>query len=283
MIMAKNLKLDESGDSEDLQALFDDIAISATQKPKLEVVAEPPALGDNPDLESLFDSIAAESVPEVGTVSPSLQPAENDADGHSGDTVFNKVGTMTRQLHDCLRGLGVEDAVQHAAEQIPDTRERLAYITRMTEQAASRVLNATDVVRPVISKFDTDRAGLDARWDAMFANQLSVEEFKALAADTRSFLKGGVEVGKTMNEQITEIVMAQDFQDLTGQVIKKVVDLVQQLESQLLQVLIESMPEEKRVEAGDGLLNGPVINSVGRNDVVTSQEQVDELLESLGF
>ena len=80
-----------------------------------------------------------------------------------------------------------------------------------------------------------------------------------------------------------EIVMAQDFQDLTGQVVKKVIDLAQQLETQLLQVLIEAMPEEKKAEAPEGLMNGPVINAAGRGDVVTSQAQVDDLLESLGF
>ena len=78
-------------------------------------------------------------------------------------------------------------------------------------------------------------------------------------------------------------MMAQDFQDLTGQVIKKVVELAQRMEQQLLSVLLESMPAEVRVEAPEGLLNGPVINAEGRTDVVTSQTQVDDLLESLGF
>ncbi len=83
--------------------------------------------------------------------------------------------------------------------------------------------------------------------------------------------------------QLNEIMMAQDFQDLTGQVIKKIVEMSQKLESGLLQVLIEAMPAEKRATTPEGLLNGPVINAEGRNDVVTSQEQVDDLLESLGF
>jgi chemotaxis protein CheZ len=80
-----------------------------------------------------------------------------------------------------------------------------------------------------------------------------------------------------------EIIMAQDFQDLTGQVIKKVLEAAQNLESQLLALLIEATPEDKRQAVDPGLLNGPVINAAGRSDVVTSQEQVDDLLESLGF
>ena len=80
-----------------------------------------------------------------------------------------------------------------------------------------------------------------------------------------------------------EIMMAQDFQDLTGQVIKKVVSLAQDLESQLMNILIQTMPGEKRTESVNSLLNGPVINSGGRSDVVVSQRQVDDLLDSLGF
>jgi chemotaxis protein CheZ len=85
------------------------------------------------------------------------------------------------------------------------------------------------------------------------------------------------------SEQLMEIMMAQDFQDLTGQVIKKIVDLAQSMESELLQVLIEAMPEDMKADKPEGLLNGPVVNAQGRTDVVTNQEQVDDLLESLGF
>jgi len=76
--------------------------------------------------------------------------------------------------------------------------------------------------------------------------------------------------------------MAQEFQDLTGQVIKKVADVTYELENQLLKLLVENAPPERREEAS-GLLNGPVINAAGRNDIAANQEQVDQLLESLGF
>jgi chemotaxis protein CheZ len=120
------------------------------------------------------------------------------------------------------------------------------------------------------------------RWDRMFANQLSVDEFKLLAADTRSYFAEAPPKLKVSNDQLMAIIMAQDFQDLTGQVIKKVVEVVQGMETQLLSVLIEAMPEERKAAAPEGLLNGPVINAAGK-DVVTSQAQVDDLLESLGF
>jgi chemotaxis protein CheZ len=112
---------------------------------------------------------------------------------------------------------------------------------------------------------------------------LSVDEFKALAADTRTYFAAAPGKLAVTNTQLDQIMMAQDFQDLTGQVIKRVVEMVQGIEGQLLQVLIEVMPEEKKAEAPASLMNGPVINAEGRSDVLTSQAQVDDLLESLGF
>lgn len=285
--MAKRLKFDESGDSDDLQALFDSIAggpaaVTAVPPPHLEVVpssvapATAAAAGDDDDLQALFDSVASEYATEAEAVG-----AGGGSD--SGHLVFNRIGVMTRQLHDTLRELGYERTLQEAAHAIPDARQRLSYIAEMTEQAASKVLNATDIAKPLQDKLQTGAESLRARWDRLYANQLSPDEFRALAGETREFLGGVVSDTRETNAQLLEIMMAQDFQDLTGQVIKKVVDLAQSLEQQLLQVLLEAMPAERKTEASESLMNGPVISAVGRDDVVSNQEQVDDLLESLGF
>lgn len=282
--MAKRPKFDEAGDSDDLQALFDSIA-SAPAKPKLEVMEPKDTGGDNDELQALFDAVAE----EFGGAAPGAEPAAEATDGgegsteHSCDAVFTRIGQMTRQVHDTLRQLGYDHALQEAAEAIPDARQRLNYIAQMTEQAASRVLNATDIAKPIQDKLQADAQALQDKWNRLFANQLSVDEFKALAGETRGFLGGVVEGSRATNEQLLEIMMAQDFQDLTGQVIKRVVEMAQALESQLLQVLLEVVPAEKRTSQHSGLMNGPVVSTEGRDDVVTSQGQVDDLLESLGF
>lgn len=82
---------------------------------------------------------------------------------------------------------------------------------------------------------------------------------------------------------LMDIMMAQDFQDLTGQVIKKVTSLAQNLEQQLVQLLIDYSPNDLKKDVVDGLLNGPQINPEGKTDVVANQSQVDDLLDSLGF
>jgi chemotaxis protein CheZ len=276
--MENNLTHDEAGDSADLQALFDSIATGALPPPAPPTPAPendgPAAGGDSDELQDLFDSVQeqAAGVPPAPTSAADPQEA-----------VFNSLGQLARQLHDSLHGLGMDELLQDSASKIPDARERLDYIARMTEQAASRVLNATDIARPLQDALMARSQALSQRWERMFANQLSVDEFKALAADSRSYFAEAPGQLKLTNDQLLEIIMAQDFQDLTGQVIKKVVELVQGLEGQLVSLLLETIPEKRKAAAADGLLNGPVVSSAGRLDIVSNQAQVDDLLESLGF
>ena len=295
---------DESGDSTDLQALFDSIAATS-------VVAEPVASvaaqariddsGDSQELQALFDNVVGQMAHPTGatTTSSVVSGAQGSAQVLATDTggtdaaasgqgaqMFNRIGQLTRELHDTLRELGYDKVMEDAARAIPDARQRLAYIVQMTEQAASRVLNAVDTARPLQEAIASRSHALSKRWDQVFANQLSAADFKALAAETQGFLKELPQQVEATNQQLTDIMMAQDFQDLTGQVIKKVVELAQKMEQQLLSVLLESIPAEQRqlkAADSDGLLNGPVVNTEGRSDIVHSQAQVDDLLESLGF
>ena len=275
--MANPIKPDDGSDSEDLQALFDSIAAGAPPAPPPSARAD--SSGDSDDLQALFDSVAQAQAPGPGDAA-----VASTGDGSQEEVVFNRLGHLARQLHDNLRELGVDKLLEDTAHHmIPDARQRLNYIAQMTEQAASKVLNAADIAKPIQDELITRSESMSKRWEKMFANQLSVDEFKKLATDTRSYFSEATPKLKVTNDQLMEILMAQDFQDLTGQVIKKIVDVVQQMETQLLGLLIEAMPEQRKAEAPEGLLNGPVVASAGRSDVVTSQAQVDDLLESLGF
>ena len=218
------------------------------------------------------------------SASRAAEPAPRAAEVASEpDAVFNRLGQLTRQVHDSLRELGLEGALKEAAEAIPDARQRLGYIAQTTEQAASRVLNAKDLASPIHDELASGADALSARWEDLYAGKLSPEAFRELSADTRSFLGAVADGSRVTSAQLHEIMMAQDFQDLTGQVIKRVVDLAHMLETQLLQVLLEAAPPQVRSERHSGLLNGPVVNPAGRTDVLSNQAQVDDLLESLGF
>src|SRR5262249_657038 len=124
---------------------------------------------------------------------------------------------------------------------------------------------------------------LSARWHKVFERQLGPDQFRQLAVDTTAYLDEVPSTTRATNAQLTEIMMAQDFQDLTGQGIKRITDLVHNREQELGKGLRGSWRREKRRGGAGTLVNGPVVNGAGRNDVVTNQAQVDELLESLGF
>jgi chemotaxis protein CheZ len=234
---------------------------------------------DSDDLEALFDSIvAAGSEPDV----PSKADFVGD-EGNPSDKVINQIGHMARALHDSLRELGYDKNLERAAASIPDARDRLNYIANLTQQAAERVLNATEAAQPVVEKIEVESKRLARDWQKLLDRQMDVAQFKNLALQTHAFLLEVPSQTKATNAYLMEIMMAQDFQDLTGQVIKKIVAVTQQMEKHLMEILVENPPSTANPDAYVGMLNGPVINAKGRTDVVTSQDQVDELLESLGF
>jgi chemotaxis protein CheZ len=283
-----------TNDTSDLEALFDSIAAdyapvapvaAPVVKPIPVAVKAPPASDDNDDLQALFDSVSAEALADKKVASsPAASMSEAGEPWPQQETVFNRIGQMARTLHDTLSQLGYDKFLEKTVTALPDAKDRLAYVANLTEQAACRVLNATDVAGPLVDEIENCARTLGERWNKVFANQMGAEDFKQLAIETRAFLNSDLpQKTKATHAQLTEIMMAQDFQDLTGQVIKKIVALAQDLESSLMSVLLEVVPETKRTDEVNSLMNGPVVSAEGRTDVVVNQEQVDDLLDSLGF
>lgn len=216
------------------------------------------------------------------------------------DALYVNVGRLTRQLHDALRELGYDRDLESAVGSLPDARSRLSYISRLTGEAAEKVLNGVDETKLELAKLS---GGAIEMADALRRDPVS-----AVASGKLMCFLG--EVGQSASRadaQLTDIMLAQDFHDLTGQVIRKVVALAQSLETQLVQLLIASTPHEDADRAAAPAasakaiapvvaiadiasqsirtddLDGPVVSADGRSDVVTDQAQVDNLLESLGF
>jgi chemotaxis protein CheZ len=206
------------------------------------------------------------------------------ATGATPDTpeqLLHRIGQLTRQMREGLRELGLDKSLAVAAEAIPDARERLSYIARMTEQAADRTLNAVDKAQPLQDSMARDAKALTQRWDGWFADPIELGHARELVLDTRAYLAGIPAQTSATQAELIDIMMAQDFQDLTGQVIKKMMDVIRDVETQLLQLLIDNAPLEKRPESST-LLNGPQVKA-GNPEALDGQAQVDDLLESLGF
>ncbi len=228
-----------------------------------------------------------------------LQSDGADGPDLTTDRILARIGQLTKTLRDSMRELGLDKHVEQAAEAVPDARDRLKYVANMTEQAAERVLTAIDIAKPLQEQLQADAAALDTRWEHWYAAPIEREEVRTLMNDTRAFLTSVPDATSATNQKLLEIMMAQDFQDLTGQVIKKIMDMVYIIEQQLLTVLVENIAPERReqfaqtaaalaAEPGatgtpEHLLNGPQINPEGRADVVQDQSDVDDLLASLGF
>jgi chemotaxis protein CheZ len=226
-----------------------------------------------------------------------LAAAVADLEGdQSSDRILARIGQLTRTLRDSMRELGLDKQLEAAAQAVPDARDRLKYVATMTEQAAERALNAIEKAQPLQEAMQREAVSLEARWSQWYGEPLPQGEAGQLLAETRTFLQSVPERTQATHAQLMEIMLAQDFQDLTGQVIKKITDVVYLIEQQLLGVLLENIAPERREQfaasaaalmsasgSPESLLNGPQINPEGKSDVVQDQSQVDDLLASLGF
>ncbi len=190
--------------------------------------------------------------------------------------VFQQLGSITRQLHDTMQQLGVMPKLQLAADGIPHARSRLTYIAVKTAAAADKVLNAVDAAK-------ADHAAI-AEATRLMAASLVADPVKAVASGAvLNFVKDVEERSAHIDAQLTDIMLAQDFHDLTGQVVAKVVTLANDLEDSLVKLLRSMVPPDQREKVDPNVLHGPVVNPEGRTDVVANQGEVDDLLASLGF
>jgi chemotaxis protein CheZ len=208
---------------------------------------------------------------------------EDTADSGSHDEVLSRIGHMTRALHENLRGLGLDKLIEKAASDIPDARDRLDYVARLSEGAAKKVLDATDAAAPLQDRIDRSAVELSRAWQGLLDSGEGTAEWRALAERTIASMADSRTAVSATKGHLMDIMMAQDFQDLTGQVIKRITGIAQNLEQQLVQMLVDFAPAEIRRELDNGLFNGPQINPEGKNEVVADQGQVDDLLDSLGF
>jgi chemotaxis protein CheZ len=210
---------------------------------------------------------------DVAVLAPPAAPG-----GGASPEVFQQLGMITRQLHDTLHQLGVMPKLQNAANDLPDARSRLNYIAEKTGNAANKVLNSVDQ-----AKVEHNAIAAETR---RIAAAIVADPVKAVASGSVMNFVGDVEAATArIDQHLTDIMMAQDFHDLTGQVVAKVVSLASDLEDSLVKLLVQAAPPEQAQKVIEHAkeLNGPVVNPEGRTDIVTNQGEVDDLLASLGF
>ena len=199
--------------------------------------------------------------------------------------LFAEIGKLTRQLHDSLTNFQLDPKIANlATDDIPDAKERLNYVMSMTEQAANKTMDAVDSSLPLADKINNDIAKLKPEWEKLMQRQLELGEFKSLCYALNDFLQVAEKDAAQIHLYMTEIMMAQDFQDLTGQVIKRVIELVKEVEDSLIHLLTvfgepskDSINEVKADDDNNGV-EGPIIDAETREDAVSNQDEVDDLL-----
>ena len=205
--------------------------------------------------------------------------------------LFAEVGKLTRQLHDSLNSFNIDSRIADLAnEDIPDAQSRLNYVIETTEQAANKTMDAVETCMPIAETLCSEISEILPRWKRLMSRKLELGEFKTLCHSVDKFLESSDQDSNKLTELLTEVLMAQGYQDLTGQVIRRVIELVKEVEDSLVNVLkVFGEPEVSEVQKKEKEMKnahspeGPIIDADSRDDVVSGQDDVDDLLSSLGF
>ncbi|MGM0482048.1 MAG: protein phosphatase CheZ [Pseudomonadota bacterium] len=206
------------------------------------------------------------------------------------DKLFTSVGQLTRDLHDALQDFQLDPRiVQLTEDELPDAQNRLHYVIQKTEDAANRTMDAVEACLPMADDMHQKIDAVMPQWHKLMDNDIELAEFKRLCHGVDDVLKVCGQNMPQIHGLMTEVLMAQDYQDITGQVIRRVITLVQDVEKNLLEMLklfgdqLKEQANQQQAAADKGKAEGPVIDADKRDDVVSGQDDVDDLLSSLGF
>lgn len=203
-------------------------------------------------------------------------------------SLFSELGKLTRELHNAINGFHLDVRLTDIAEQeIPDAKERLSYVIDMTDRSAHKVLTLVEESLPLAEEVCETAKKLQQLWKRFMDKDMNVTEFRQVADQLKKFFVQVEVHSNNLKKNLSEVVMAQDFQDLTGQIIRRVIHLVQDVEDNLVNLIrisggqIKSRQTEKESSIK---AEGPVIPGMrNQNDRLAGQDEVDDLLSSLGF
>ena len=209
--------------------------------------------------------------------------------------LFSEVGKLTRQLHDSLNSFQIDERIANLTQdEIPDAQSRLTYVIEETEKAANATMDAVEKSMPLAEGLNERLVSIAPEWQKLMGRQIELGEFKSLCVEMDKLIADATHDSATLNSLLTEVLMAQGYQDLTGQVIRRVIELVKEVEDNLVSMLTafgdtnenkqrEDNPQSSKKDTDTVKAEGPIIDAETRDDVVSGQDDVDDLLSSLGF
>lgn len=211
------------------------------------------------------------------------------------ESLYQEIGRLTRTLHDSIRNFNIDaDVSPDEAEENAQTR--LAYVVDMTAKAANKTMDKVEESMPLSEGIAGEASDINQEWKRFLGKEMKPDEFRELTKRISTFLDSAESNGKQLNKHLSDILLAQDYQDLTGQVIQKVAKMITDVESQLVNLVAmaghvdritgiehEQSEAENTEEVDPNKGEGPQINAEEKEDVAANQDDVDDLLSSLGF
>lgn len=230
------------------------------------------------------------SIESSETTDEQLESQIDDINSLKDNHLFQELGKMTRDIHDSIMQFRMDSRISDLAEtDIPDAKDRLEYVITMTEKAANTAMGVIEEGSPVAEKLGNQASVLKAQWQKFRNRELSVDELRSMGHDVEEYFDESERMMSKLLSGFTEILMAQDFQDLTGQIIRQVINLVNEIETNLVELIKiqgEAQAKDESKERHDEAkkLDGPQVPGKETTDnVMKGQDDVDDLLASLGF
>jgi chemotaxis protein CheZ len=210
--------------------------------------------------------------------------------------MFTELRKLTGDLQKALERFSVESRLADIAEnEIPDARARLAHVISMTDEAAHRTLDLVEQSGPLAERTAREAGTLIEMIGAYRAQTSGVQGFEGVARSIdayvpvvrsiEAFLPAARADSELIRRNLADVLLAQGYQDLTGQIIRSVMKLVQELEAALAELskLSGDVVEHASMGASTPPGHGPVVPGVTKGEVASGQTDVDALLSGLGM
>lgn len=193
------------------------------------------------------------------------------------------VARITHNLHKTVNEMSTDSRLaQYVTAEMPDACKRLDYVVKLTEEAAHRTLDLVDRSRVLAGNVRDAGNQLLQIQDQVMAVVPETPTALSLSAQLLLLHKTVMDNAEHLGSNLSALSQAQEYQDLTGQVIKRVIKLVSEVETALLELLRASGLGNLATPRANNtsLLAGPAVPGVNE---AANQTDADALLADLGF
>ena len=202
--------------------------------------------------------------------------------------LFGELQKLTNDLQGALQRFRIDSRLVDLAEkEVPDARHRLDHVLKLTDEAAHKTMDLVEQSGPLAERTARQADEIVVLWKRFRGRDIDLAGFRDMLVRMDTFLESARTDMDKVRNNLNEVVMAQGYQDLSGQIIRGVMKLVSELELALVELVRLSKAGggkpravgEEEVQRG----YGPVVPGVNHGPAVSDQEDVDALLSGLGM